>query len=78
MVRKSAPNGQNSDDNFGSQLSSENRAQTERLPKTRENDPTALDVILGLINEEDETKASEYMKGHLEQDVINDTFLMDA
>ncbi len=51
--------------------------QTEKLPK-RENDPTALEVILGLINNEEEEKASEYMKGHVSQEIINDTFLYDA
>ena len=52
-------------ENFSSDLSSENRGVTEKIPKNKENDPTALDVILGLINEDDESKASEYMKGHI-------------
>ena len=39
--------------------------QTEKLPK-RENDPTALEVILGLIDNEEEEKASVYMKGHVD------------
>ena len=61
-----------------SEAASSERAQTTKLPKNRENDPTALDVILGLIDKGEDEKASHYMKGHLEQEIINDTFLMDA
>ena len=46
--------------------------------KRRDNDPTALDVILNLINKEEDEKVSAYLKGHISQEVINDTFLMDA
>ena len=31
-----------------------------------------------MINQEDEEKASAYMKGHISQEIINDTFLFDA
>ena len=69
--------------NQGSELSSgpdtiEGRAQTEKIPRNRENDPTALDVIGELVNKLEEQKASVYMKGHISQEIINDTFLMDA
>jgi hypothetical protein len=54
------------------------RAQTVKdLPK-KEHDPTALDVISTLIDEKEEEKASKYMKGHVSQDLIHETFLMDA
>ena len=51
---------------------------TAKLPKTKDNDPTALDVISDLINPAEEEKASVYMKGHIDQDIINETFLMNA
>ena len=35
---------------FSSEATEDERAQTMKLPKNRENDPTALDVILNLIN----------------------------
>ena len=54
------------------------RAQTARLPKNRKNDPTALEVILSLIDKDEDERASHYMKGHLEQQIINDTFLLNA
>ena len=41
-------------------------------------DPTALDVISTLLNPAEEKKSSAWMKGHLDEKVINDTFLMDA
>ena len=43
-----------------------------------EHDPTALDVISNLINPLEEKKSSAWMKGHLDEKVINDTFLMNA
>lgn len=43
-----------------------------------EHDPTALDVIGKLINPDEEKKSSQWMKGHLDEKVINDTFLMNA
>jgi len=55
----------------------ETRGNTE-FAKKREGDPTALDVIMSLINEEEEKKASHFMKGHISQEIINETFLMDA
>lgn len=59
--------------------SSENeRYATERIPRTRENDPTALDIIQALIDPDEEEKQSEYMKGHVSQEKIHETFLMDA
>ena len=54
------------------------RQATIMLPKNRENDPTALDVISDLINPNEEAKASVYMKGHIDQETINETFLMNA
>ena len=58
-------------------LNLEGRAQTMALPRG-ENDPSALDVILSLINKDEDEKASEYMKGHISQELIQETFLMDA
>lgn len=54
------------------------RAQTVKELPRKEDDPTALDVINTLIDEKEEQKASEYMKGHVSQDLIHETFLMDA
>lgn len=55
------------------------RSQTvKELPRHKENDPTALDVINQLIDKKEEEKASHHMKGHLSQNIIHETFLMDA
>ena len=55
------------------------RAKTEALREKGEiHDPSALDVIKQIINPDKDQKASEHMKGHVSQEVINETFLMDA
>ena len=56
----------------------EPRANTMRDLRKPGHDPTALDVISNLINPDEEKKSSAWMKGHLDEKVINDTFLMDA
>ena len=61
-----------------SEEASSERLQTVKVPKNRQNDPTALDIIQGLIDKDEDERASHYMKGHLEQEIINNTFLMDA
>lgn len=40
--------------------------------------PTALEVIQSLVNDEDDQKASAHMKGHISKAIIDDTFLFDA
>ena len=52
---------------LSTEAGSSERAHTARLPKNRENDPTALEVILSLIDKDEDERASHYMKGHLEQ-----------
>ena len=40
--------------------------------------PTALEVIDGLIDKEEEQKASAFLKGHISKSIIDDTFLFEA
>ena len=55
------------------------RAQTEKLREREDiHDPSALDVITGMIDPNSEAKASSYMKGHVSEEIINETFLKDA
>jgi len=40
--------------------------------------PTALDVIKNLINQDEDERASAHMKGHISKSIIDDTFLYEA
>lgn len=54
------------------------RYNTFQPAKRRDNDPSALEIISNLINPVQEEKASVYMKGHVDEHLINETFLLNA
>ena len=45
---------------------------------SKHHNPTALEVIQGLIDPDEEHKASAHMKGHISKSIIDDTFLFEA
>ena len=56
-----------------------NKSEGKKSTDSRKsNDPTALEVIEGLVDQKEEKKASDYMKGHISKSLIDDTFLYEA
>lgn len=64
---QATPEGKSSEDN-----------NDDLKPAGRFENPTALEVIQNLVNQEADEKASVHMKGHISKAIIDDTFLYEA